>query len=91
MKTVWKFPIPLEDFVTVEMPMRSKVLSVAEQNGQLCLWALVDPMQKKHPRSFRIAGTGHPIDTEDCGVSLVGTVITAGGALVWHVFEVVPF
>jgi len=35
-------------------------------------------------RRFRVYGTGQPI-TEPC--RHVGTVITAGGALVWHLME----
>ena len=86
--SVWKFPVRYNDFVEVEMPARAKLLHVNEQYGTPCIWALVDPQQKKEVRRFRLAGTGHPIDIPADKLSHVGSYLTAGGQLVFHLFEI---
>lgn len=85
MTTIWKFPLALTDRQDVVMPRGARVLSVAEQHGKLCLWALVNPDADRVKRALRIAGTGHPCDAR--AAHLVGTVLCAGGSLVWHVFD----
>jgi hypothetical protein len=86
MRTVYKYPLPLNDRVTLEIPRGAKPLYVAEQNGQLCLWALVDPEHVEEERGFYILGTGQRT-TDDKTTQYVGTAICDGGRFVWHVFE----
>jgi hypothetical protein len=51
------------------------------------VWALIDPCEnRKEKRSFRIAGTGHPIEYDD-RMAFIGSVHMLGGSLVFHVFE----
>jgi hypothetical protein len=83
-KTVRKFPLPIEDYVELDMPVGAKIIKVGEQFGKLCIWALVDPSARTEQRHLRIAGTGHPVEPE---AVFIGTAICAHGALVWHVFE----
>lgn len=46
MHQIWKFPIKVTDDVQViEGPGMYEPLSVAEQNGKLCLWARVSTTQ----------------------------------------------
>lgn len=87
-KTIWKFPIVITDLQTVPLPDGAKVLTVAEQRGDLCLWAEVNPDAPKVKRTFEVFGTGHPMHT-DMGVErgYVGTAQTEGGSFVWHVYE----
>ena len=87
-RTVWKFPLQIDDVQGVLMPSGAKILYVAVQDGVLCLWALVDPDAAKTIRTFLIVGTGHPAPTD---AEHVGSGISHGGNLVWHVFEDVPF
>jgi hypothetical protein len=62
MKTVWKFPINnIADYVTLDMPIGAKVLTVQIQQGIPCIWALVDTNTKTEHRRFRIAGTNHDL------------------------------
>jgi len=82
--TVWKFVIA-DPETPVRMPEGSEVLHVAEQRGQVCLWALVDPGARLVDRRFVIAGTGHPLPPH-CG-RFIGTVLLSGGALVFHFWE----
>lgn len=84
-KVVWKFTIPVNDVVTIEMPRGEKVLHAAEQHGVPTMWALVDPKETMENREFRFAGTGHPIAERHIG-SFVGTFFMRGG-LVFHIFE----
>lgn len=85
---VWKYPIPLEDWPELPMPLGADVLCVQMQGDMPCLWARVDPDAAKTIRQFRWAGTGHQL-TPDVG-RYVGSVQMMGGALVFHLFEVTP-
>ena len=89
MKAVWKFPLGFADYTLVDMPRGAVLLFAAMQEDRLCLWALVDTDAPTKPRSFRIAGTGHPIRDEDAP-RWVGTVMLHGANLIFHVFEVTP-
>lgn len=87
-QTIWKFPLDIADEVRVRMPAGAKVLSVGDQCGTLCLWALVDPEAPKEMRHFIIHGTGHPVLPTPFGELVhLGTVVQFGGDFVWHVFE----
>lgn len=85
---VWKFPIKYGDFVDLQLPVGAKLLHVDEQYGTPCIWALVDPQKQKETRRFRLAGTGHPINFQIESLSHVGSYLTAGGQLVFHLFEI---
>ena len=87
--TIWKFPIPFADTFSIDMPAGAKLLHVAEQHRDVCLWALVNPTAPKEPRYFCIAGTGHPIDTPCQQLQYVGTFLLESGRLVFHLFEIV--
>jgi hypothetical protein len=87
-RTVWKFALEVTDEQEIEMPEGAEILLVAQQNpintSTLDLWALVDANGPRVKRKFMVHGTGHPV-TE--GGTHIGSIITAGGALVWHVFD----
>lgn len=86
MKVVYKFEIPFLDHITLPLPKDAELLHFASQGGAPMIWALVDPTQPQQDRSFRLAGTGHPIEEE--GLTFVGTAMFGGGALVFHLFEI---
>lgn len=83
---IWKFELEITDWQEVMMPVGAELLSVANQNGSLCLWAMVDPSKGSQPRYIEIFGTGNPIPT-DMGVDrkFLGTAVV--NPFVWHVFE----
>lgn len=85
MKTVWKFPIQVEDTFDMHMPRGAQVLSVQVQAGSPVMWALVDPDAKVEERWFRVAGTGHAVDDEKFPV-FIGTFQLEAFGLVFHVF-----
>ena len=85
MKTIYKYPLEITDYQYVRLPIRSKIISVGNQNGRLVLWAMVDTSQTEYDRSVIIKRTGNPIESEELtGYTYIGTVQIAW--LVWHVF-----
>lgn len=98
MLTIWKFPIRVDDEITCQMPAGARLLTVQVQGaghgnavGTPCIWALVNSEAKKEKRTFRVYGTGHPIEESEipCERLLyVGTFQSISGSLVFHLFEV---
>jgi hypothetical protein len=89
MMTIHKFQIFISGEVLVEMPAGSRLLCVGEQDGKLCIWALVNTKLRIVQHKFRIYGTGEEIDTaifENEDSRYIGTVQMKNG-LVWHVFD----
>lgn len=87
MKKIYKYTLEITDCQTLHLPTRSEVLSVKEQNGSLCVWALIDPMNSNtSPVTIVIYGTGHDTDYEVTQhFRFLDTVITSYNA-VWHVY-----
>lgn len=78
------FP-PFDD-INPDMPMDATILSVDNQHGAVCLWAMIDPdTPHQTSRIIEIFGTGHPIPEGQR--KFIGTVIVE--SLVWHVFETI--
>lgn len=86
--TVYKYEVPLTDEFALDLPMAAQVLSFQSQHEKPCLWALVDPERIPLKRHFRLAGTGHPLKHDERSLRFVGTAQFHGGALVFHLFEV---
>lgn len=91
MRAVWKFPLEITDYQTIEMPAGAQILSfdvqgVSPEYMAPCLWALVAPAMPREKRTFQMVGTGHQLPDEPG--KFIGTVVTYGGTLVWHLFEV---
>lgn len=85
MKKIYKFELSAPS-CAVKMPAGAEVLSVREQCGSICLWAKVDPTAPAEVRHFAGYGTGHSIP--DVPLRFLGTAHLQGGALVFHIFEV---
>lgn len=83
---IYEYPLDITDLQVVQMPAGAKILSVASQNGTLCLWAMVVPHARLTDRRIEIIGTGYPIP-EGTGIyrNFIGTVPII--PFVWHVFE----
>lgn len=86
MKTVYKYPLDLSGINQVDMPQGAEILSVQVQGRTPQMYALGDPARPIETRQFRIVGTGHPIERDD--LHFIDTIQVAGGALVFHVFEI---
>lgn len=84
MATIYKYPINSTDQQDILLPEGAGILTAQVQQGQVCLWARVDPSAVLTQRKIRVAGTGHPVGS---GWAYLGTVQLMGGGLVLHIFE----
>lgn len=86
MKRIFKYVLSATDTQTITLPYPNKVLSVAEQYGNIVVYAWVDDdptMMKSY--TFQIRGTGHNADGLD-NYKFLGTVKLQDGELMFHVF-----
>lgn len=87
MITIHKYGLRIVDTQTLPLPRDHRILSVQEQRGEVCVWALVDTDSPPVSVRFWIVGTGHPFPHELAYAkedTYLGTV--QAGPLVWHVF-----
>ena len=84
MKTIFKYQLAITDEQTLFLPKDAEILSVADQGGMLCMWAAIETCNLPESRVIKIYGTGHTLQPDE---RYIGTIMQAGGALVWHVFE----
>ena len=86
--TVWKFPTPIDDVFSIDLPKGAQILTVQVQRGEPCIWALVDPDAPKEKRHFVLLGTGHVHSKRLLeGCSYVGSYQVQGGQLVFHLWS----
>ena len=80
---IWKFVLKDASPQQLRMPFNSEVVHVAEQNGFVCLWVMVQTDDCIVSRTFSLYGTGHqiPADAVYRGTAHVGSFL-------WHVFEI---
>lgn len=87
--TIWKYLLTTKRRQDLYLPEGASILAVQVQGDDIALWALVAPGGRvsEKPRVFGVYPTGGeaPADAE----GYLGTVQLAGGALVFHVFEVI--
>lgn len=85
---IWNYELRITDVQTIEVPAGTKALSVAGQDGTLCLWATVpEPISSVHARiRVVIIGTGNPAPSNPG--RFIGTAVI--GFFVWHVFVEEP-
>jgi hypothetical protein len=83
-REIWKFPLQIEHEQCLMMPTNPEYLSAQFQNGQLCVWAMIEPDNLKRQYKFFIVGTGHKVP-DNVG-AYIGTVQQLPHNLVWHVF-----
>jgi len=87
-RAIWKYVLEPGDTSSVYMPEGSQVLSVDMQDGNMCIWALVDPLATPTWHAFRVRGTGHDAHGLDAA-QFIDTVMMEtpyGDKLVFHVF-----
>lgn len=90
MKTIYKYPVPIQEEFTLELPVDHKILSFQEQNGLLYIWCLVNTDSKVFSPTFYLFGTGQDLSDYSYRIqsylSFVGTVQLDKGTLVFHLF-----
>ncbi len=88
-KSVWKYPLGINDEQTIEIPHGSELLSLMEQKDEPVLYYLVDPLEtRKDTIHISMRGTGQLVGKEMTSSSIfLGTVNTHRGRLVWHIWK----
>lgn len=79
---IWKFPVVGSSAVL--MPEGAVILSAGEQDGVICIWAVVNISKPKVERTIEVIGTGWRMDWS--ARVFIGTVQMLNG-LVFHVFD----
>lgn len=76
------------DYCIVEMAIGANILKVFEQDGNICIWAEVQPTNKPEDRYFKVIPTGGEIP-EQMGSDFKYLDSVFIDWLVFHVYEVV--
>lgn len=84
MKTIHKQTLKLDGTQNIKVPKVYNILSVANQNDQLCIWYVCDTRSELEEITIHIFGTGYEIWPSFDGKHL-GTVLM--GSFVRHVFK----
>lgn len=96
MRAVWKYELPLDRNILLNMPQHAELVAVHNQRTQVAgdtgwrdenvptVWALVDTARPMVTRRLYVVGTGHEAP-EPFEAKYVGTAVC--GAYVWHVFD----
>lgn len=86
-QTIWKYQVNPK-ITKFNMPKGAEILTVQNQNGIPCIWALVNPENEEEERYFEVFGTGHDVPV-DIGIErkYINTFQLEGGSLVFHLFE----
>lgn len=85
--TVYKYPLPMHREPAIEMPKEARILCVQVQKEVACVWAIVDPEQPTETRTFRLFGTGQPMDIVVGSHRYIGTFQLLAGDFIGHLFE----
>ena len=80
---IWKWNLEVTDLQTIEMPEKARIMTAQFQNGELAIWAEVDPELPPTTRTIEIIGTGNPVP--DAERRYIATVQES--VLVWHIYE----
>ena len=84
---IFKYKIELIGKQEIELPYGARILSVINQQGNIVLYALIDPeLPVIHTHEIRIIGTGNEVTFETSDYTFLGTVSIIRGELIWHVF-----
>ncbi len=87
MRTVWKTKINMSEKTIHEVPEGAKLLHVDEQYAMMHAWWEVDDDKPLTAVTTVIVGTGNEVpEMQDDHLVHVGTIPTAGGAFVWHIY-----
>lgn len=91
MRTIYRFPLPIRDTFTLELPLGSKFLAAECQlraPHEPSMWFLVDPEREPVTRTFAVVGTGNPVPEYVREDEHLATFQMLVGQFVWHLFEV---
>jgi len=95
MRTVYKYTLPpdvLKGNWSIELPGSAYLLSVAVQNGVICLWYEVETEDPVSVHTFRVFGTGWEIPKfDDIRKRYYHMETFFDDPFVWHLYELICF
>jgi len=86
MRTIYKYPIQVQDHVNVQTYLGAKFIHAAMQEESLCIWLEVDTDQPMTFKDFEIYGTGHVVSMRPEDGRHAASVLDR--QFVWHIYEV---
>lgn len=84
MRTIYKNPIEITGFQTLEVPQDRRILTVQMQNGKPCIWMEVETDTPHTELKVYVFGTGQPMLPID--LHYIGTIQVLEGRGVYHVY-----
>lgn len=63
MNAIFKYPLPVQEKFTLDLPARAQIIRVDDVSGLFWLWAIVDPEAPTESRYIECYKTGQPIET----------------------------
>lgn len=84
MRKIFKYPLEIIDYQTVEVKSPAILLSVVGIDDDIMMYAMVDDLEI--PVDIRIIGTGNAIKDDIDDYKFLGTVNLMNGKETWHVF-----
>jgi hypothetical protein len=87
-RSIWKFPLEITDYQSVNIPTYAEILSVQVKDDIPYIYAIVNPQEETETRHFEIFGTGNPFEVEENIKRVyIGTFFSHKDRFVWHLFE----
>lgn len=85
MNIIEKYPLPIKDHISLDLPANPEILSIQFQNDVLTLWALVDTDAPLEPLNLAIVTTGLPFP-KSSWIHLA-TVLSPAQQIAYHIFD----
>lgn len=61
MKKIFKYPLPVQEKIQIDLPKGARIIRVEDVDGLFFLWAIVDPEAELEPRYIECYKTGQPM------------------------------
>jgi hypothetical protein len=90
MITIYKYQVfpEISGKISLDLPIRAKILKVDTQRETACIWAMVDDTyEKTETRNFEVYGTGHEMKEPVEDLNYIGTFFIQDKSFVFHLFE----
>ncbi len=90
MRKIWKYAIGEQGVTELRMPSGSKILSIAYQNADLCVWVMINDRNHECVRRIRVIYTGEETDLGTWLSHPIGTAqfkSVRRGYVVVHAFD----
>ena len=82
-RIIYKYPFPIQASFSLDLPLGAKILHVAMQGDQPCIWAEFNKQEVMvNQRDFQVVGTGFDIPYN---LTYLATLQTP--PFVWHLYE----